>query len=210
MGIPPAKLTEIFDLFARVEQPLERQGGLGIGLTLVRQLVELHGGKIEARSDGIGHGSEFVLTLPIVVPARPPAVAAAAMPEGAPLCILVADDSPDAVESLVLLLELAGHQVHGAADGEAAIDAIQRLRPDVALLDIGMPKANGYQVAQRIREHAWGGGIYLVALTGWGQQADKDRTRGAGFDAHLVKPVPLEALERLLADVSTSRPRTSS
>ena len=104
--------------------------------------------------------------------------------EGAPLCILVADDSPDAVESLVLLLELAGHQVHGAADGEAAIDAIQRLRPDVALLDIGMPKANGYQVAQRIREHAWGGGIYLVALTGWGQQADKDRTRGAGFDAH--------------------------
>jgi len=202
VGIPPAKLTEIFDLFARVDNALERQGGLGIGLTLVRQLVELHGGTIEARSEGIGHGSEFILNLPIVVAAAPPAAVPEVVPAGAPLRIVVADDNPDAVESLVLLLEMSGHEVHRACDGEAALDAIARVRPDVALLDIGMPKANGYQVARRIREHAWGTEIYLVALTGWGQQADKDRARDAGFDAHLVKPIPPEALEALLAGVS--------
>ena len=133
------------------------------------------------------------------------------MPAKAPrCCILVADDNRDAVESLVLLLELAGHEVHACRRRGSRDRRRPALRPDVALLDIGMPKANGYEVARRIREHAWGGGIYLVALTGWGQQADKERTRGAGFDAHLVKPVPLDTLERLLADVSTSRTRASS
>jgi PAS domain S-box-containing protein len=206
IGIPPAKLTEIFDLFAQVDHSLERQGGLGIGLTLVRQLTELHGGAVEARSQGIGHGSEFILMLPVVVTAGAHAVApAAAERASTPLSILVADDNQDAAESLALLLELSGHEVHAVFDGEAAISAAQQLLPDVALLDIGMPKADGYEIARRIRDHAWGKGIYLVALTGWGQQSDKRQAEEAGFDAHLVKPVPPETLDRLLASVGGSR-----
>src|SRR4029077_7662459 len=206
IGIPPAKLTEIFDLFAQVDQSLERQGGLGIGLTLVRQLTELHGGTVEARSEGIGHGSEFIVTLPVIVTPAASAIAPAAPgPVPTPLSILVADDNQDAAESLALLLELSGHQVHAVFDGEAAIGAAEELLPDVALLDIGMPKADGYEVARRIRDHAWGKQIYLVALTGWGQPADKRQAEEAGFDAHLVKPVPPEMLDRLLAALSVSR-----
>jgi len=206
IGIPPAKLTEIFDLFAQVDQSLERQGGLGIGLTLVRQLTELHGGTVEARSEGIGHGSEFIVTLPVIVTPAASAIAPAAPgPVPTPLSILVADDNQDAAESLALLLELSGHQVHAVFDGEAAIGAAEELLPDVALLDIGMPKADGYEVARRIRDHAWGKQIYLVALTGWGQPSDKRQAEEAGFDAHLVKPVPPEMLDRLLAALSVSR-----
>jgi CheY-like chemotaxis protein len=206
IGIPPDKLTAIFDLFARVEDSLERQGGLGIGLTLVRQLVELHGGTVEARSDGIGRGSDFILGLPIVVATEVPA-AAPAEPRhtGAPLRILVADDNEDAAESLMLLLQLAGHDVHIVFDGDAAVAAAARLRPDVALVDIGMPKLNGYEVARRIRDHPWGADVHLVALTGWGQQADKRQAEEAGFDVHLVKPVAPEALDRLLAEIGASR-----
>jgi len=188
-----------------VDSSLERQGGLGIGLTLARQLTELHGGTIEARSEGIGRGSEFVMRLPVV--ARAAAAPPAANPSPEPACrprrILVADDSQDAVESLTLLLQIAGHDVHKAFDGEAAIASAERIKPDVALLDIGMPKANGYEVARRIREHLWGKGIYLVALTGWGQEADKRRAQNVGFDAHLVKPVAPEAIHRLLAAISS-------
>jgi len=206
IGIPDDKLDEIFDLFARVDRSLERQGGLGIGLTLVRQLVELHGGTIEAHSAGAGKGSEFVLRLPIVVPpAEMPAIVAEATAAAAPLRILLADDNEDAVESLSMLLEMAGHEVHAALDGEAAVARAEAVRPDVALLDIGMPKANGYEVARRIRSHAWGAAIFLVAVTGWGQDDDKRRAREAGFDEHLVKPVPPEALERMLATVAEAR-----
>jgi CheY-like chemotaxis protein len=206
IGIPPEKLTEIFDLFARVDDSLERQGGLGIGLTLVRQLVELHGGTIEARSGGIGRGSDFILRLPIVVAAETPAAVPAELPHaGAPLRILVADDNEDAAESLMLLLELSGHDVHVVFDGDAAVAAAARLRPDVALVDIGMPKRNGYEVARRIREQPWGADVHLVALTGWGQQTDRRRAEEAGFDVHLVKPVAPETLDRLLAEVSASR-----
>jgi len=199
-GIPPDRLSEIFELFARVENPLGEQGGLGIGLTLVRQLVELHGGSIEARSDGAGKGSEFVVRLPVVVHGEPPAVA----PPGTSatsggLRIVVADDNPDAVESLTLLLEIGGHTVRGAYDGEDAIRAIADFRPHVAFVDIGMPKANGYEVARRVRAEPRGGRTHLVALTGWGQESEKERAREAGFDAHLVKPVPPEMLEELLA-----------
>jgi CheY-like chemotaxis protein len=205
IGIPPAKLTEIFDLFARVDDSLERQGGLGIGLTLVRQLVELHGGTVEAHSTGPGHGSEFVLKLPIVVAA--PEVAETA-PEPQPICaplrIVVADDNEDAAESVTLLLRMAGHEVHTAFDGEAAVRSVETHLPQVALLDIGMPKLNGYDVARRIRTHAWGKQVYLVALTGWGQADDKRRAEEAGFDAHLVKPIPPETLDRLLATIGTS------
>src|SRR5262249_31282293 len=198
----------IFALFARVDQSLERQGGLGMGLTLVRQLVELHGGTIEARSEGPGHGSEFILRLPVVVATvERPAPAAEPGTRGPALRILVADDKQDAAESPMLLLQMEGHDVHTVFDGDAAITAIEELRPDVALLDIGMPGANGYEVARRVRERPWGEHVYLVALTGWSQPADRRRTAEAGFDAHLVKPVPPEALERLLATMSGPRTR---
>jgi PAS domain S-box-containing protein len=203
IGIPPAKLTEIFELFARVDPSLDRQGGLGIGLTLVRQLVELHDGTIEARSRGVGYGSEFVLELPVVVTATTSTPTRAdAMPTCSPRRILVADDNRDAAESLKLLLELGGHDVHTVFDGESAVRCAETFEPDIALVDIGMPRANGYEVASRIREQPWGKGIYLVALTGWGQDDDKRRAHEAGFDAHLVKPVPPEALDRLLATMS--------
>jgi PAS domain S-box-containing protein len=204
IGIPPGRLTDIFKLFSRVDSSLERQEGLGIGLTLARQLTELHGGTIEARSEGIGRGSEFVVKMPVVAVAE--AAAADASPDPGPACkprrILVADDNHDAVESLTLLLQLAGHDVHKAFDGQAAMTSAEELKPDVALLDIGMPKANGYEVARHIREHLWGKRIYLVALTGWGQEADKRRAQDVGFDAHLVKPVAPEAINRLLATIS--------
>ena len=203
IGIPPDKLTDIFELFARVDASFDQQGGLGIGLTLVRQLVELHGGTIEAHSDGVGHGSEFVMSLPVVVAtAVTVPVGHEATPASTPRRILVADDNRDAVETLKLLLEMGGHDVHTAFDGEAAITCAEQTMPEVALLDIGMPKANGYEVARRIREHPWGKSIYLIALTGWGQDEDKRRAREAGFDAHLVKPVPPGTLDRLLATMS--------
>src|SRR5262249_26788392 len=208
IGIPRGKLTEIFNLFARVDQSLERQGGLGIGLTLVRQLVELHGGTVEASREGGGHGSEFILKLPVVVAmVERPAPAAEPGPAGPALRILVADDNQDAAESLVMVLQLEGHDVHSVFDGDAAIAAIEELRPDVALVDIGMPGANGYEVARRVREHPWGEQVHLVALTGWGQPAARRRAEDAGFDAHLVKPVPPEALDRLLATMSGPRTR---
>jgi len=201
IGIPPEKLTEIFDLFAQVDRSREREGGLGIGLTLVRQLAMLHGGTIEARSAGIGRGSEFVLKLPILASVATTVANPAPMTSGAPRRILIADDNRDAVESLAMLLEDAGHDVYRAFDGEVAIAAAQSFRPEVALLDIGMPMGDGYMVARSIREHPWGRQIYLVAITGWGKNDDKQRAREAGFDVHLVKPIDPETLNRLLASI---------
>jgi PAS domain S-box-containing protein len=202
IGIPKGSLTKIFELFARVDGSLEGQGGLGVGLNLVRQIVDLHGGTIEARSDGIGLGSEFVLRLPIV---SSPGTTVARVPEkpsvGPPCRILVADDNPDAVETLKLILEAAGHDVHTALDGEAALRLAEEIRPRLALLDIGMPRMNGYEVARRIRASPWGRPIHLVALTGWGQESDKQRGKEVGFDAHFVKPVAPEALQRLIATI---------
>jgi PAS domain S-box-containing protein len=208
-GIPADRLSDIFELFAQVDRSEERGGGLGIGLTLVRQIATLHGGSIEARSEGLGHGSEFILTLPVVVTPAARAKSPLPGPAAAPRRILVVDDSPDAVESLTVLLEIAGHHVHKALDGEAAIALAQQVRPDVVLLDLGMPKVSGYDVARRIREQPWGKQIYLVALSGWGQADDRLRTEEAGFDAHLVKPVAPEVLDRLLATMS-ARPGASA
>jgi len=167
----------------------------------------MHGGSVCATSEGPGQGAQFTVRLPMaaVLPERleqaePPQEAAAFAGR-----VLVADDNRDAAESLVLLLEMDGHDVQAAFDGEAALAAVEKLRPHVALLDIGMPRLNGYDVARRIRAHAWGKQIYLVAITGWGQQADKRRAWDAGFDAHLVKPVPPEDIDRLLATVSGPR-----
>jgi len=206
IGIPPGKLREIFELFAQVDRSLERQGGLGIGLTLTRQLIELHGGTIEAKSDGVGYGSEFVLRLPIAAATAPRAHATAPAEAATAerLRILVADDNPDAVESLALLLSLAGHEVHTAFDGEQAAALAAEAKPDVALLDIGMPRLNGYDAARRIRARPETRRTFLVAVTGWGQEDDRRRATEAGFDAHLVKPVSPEALNQLLARPAAS------
>lgn len=202
IGIPPEMLTRVFDLFTQVSRSHERShGGLGIGLSLVRRLVELHGGSVEAHSDGPGRGSRFVVRLPLVAasaratPVTPPE--AAAGDEG--LRVLVADDNSDAAQSLALLLEVMGHEVRTAADGAEAVAVAAEFAPNVVLLDIGMPRMDGYEACRRIRRLPGGDHIVLAALTGWGQAEDRRRSREAGFDHHLVKPVEPGALEALLA-----------
>ena len=204
VGIPADMLGRVFDMFTQVERSLERaQGGLGIGLTLVKRLVELHGGSVEARSAGPGQGSEFLVRLP--EHASAPA-AAPAMAEPEPVLemrqgrrILIADDNRDAADSLAFMLRVVGHDVRTAYDGEQALQIAEAFRPALALLDIGMPRMNGYDTARRIRSQAYGREMVLVALTGWGQPEDKQRSQLAGFDHHLVKPVDPSVLDRLLA-----------
>jgi PAS domain S-box-containing protein len=218
IGVAPDVLPRLFDMFYRADRSLEqREGGLGIGLTLVRQLVELHGGSVEARSEGTGRGSEFIVRLRLASPAEAggaaaepePTASAAAVPDPAPgRRILVADDNERAADSLGLLLRLDGHEVEIAYQGLQAVSAAVRFRPRVALLDIGMPDLNGYDVARRIRELA-GDEVYLVALTGLATPEDRARGREAGFDAHLVKPVDVDALTRLLAELPPASPSRS-
>jgi len=203
IGIAAEHLPRIFDLFAQVDTSLERaQGGLGIGLTLVKRLVELHGGRVEARSDGLGHGSELVVHLPIA--AAEVRVGAESKPANAAARyrILVADDNQDSAESLALLLKLNGHETYAALDGKQAIEAATTLRPDVVLLDIGMPELNGYDACRTIRANFWGKNIVLIAQTGFSQPEDKRRMKDAGFDAHLVKPVDPVALMTLIASLA--------
>ncbi len=201
IGIPASQLPQIFDMFTQLNHQAGRpQGGLGIGLALVRKLLEMHGGTVTASSEGDGRGSEFLMTLPVMsseriaVPAGPEPVAAPQVRRR----ILVADDNSDALESLATLLEIGGHEVFSAANGALALESAERHRPDVALLDIGMPKLDGYEVARRIRAQPWGHRITLVALTGWGQDSDRRRSGEAGFDSHLVKPLDLDHLTELL------------
>jgi PAS domain S-box-containing protein len=192
VGLSREALGTIFQMFVQIAAPLDREeGGLGIGLSLSKGLVELHAGTIEASSPGPGHGSEFVVRLPLAherraSPAKP---AAPAAERRSALRIVVADDNRDAAASLAALLELEGHEVAVVNDGAAALDAIQQSRPDIALLDIGMPSLNGYDIAKRVRAAEWGSDITLVAVTGWGQDTDKDLAFEAGFDHHWVKPV---------------------
>ncbi|HEV8481522.1 MAG TPA: PAS domain S-box protein [Candidatus Eisenbacteria bacterium] len=201
VGIPPDKLTEIFNLFAQLDRSLEKQGGgLGIGLTLARQIMELHQGTIEARSEGLGKGSEFILRMPMLPAREPRKPNPASKPVGSRKKILVADDNRDSADSLAMLLGRR-HEVHRAYDGAAALELAGSVLPDVMLLDIGMPKMDGYEVARRVRQEPWGTDMYLVALSGWGRDEDRQRAREAGFDAHLVKPATPEALDRLLAGV---------
>jgi signal transduction histidine kinase len=207
MGIAPEVLPRIFDLFTQMDERMERSpSGLGIGLALVRRLVEMHGGTVGASSAGPGQGSEFIIRLPVSVEradgvdaAASGAVAHEARGLGARRRILVADDNQDALETLATLLALDGHEVYRARDGAEAFEVAQRERPEVALLDIGMPRANGYEVATRIRGEPWGRTITLVALTGWGQDADRRRSEAAGFDLHLTKPVDPKVVSDLLA-----------
>jgi len=199
IGIQPAQLDEIFELFVQVDRSFEKHGGLGIGLTLARQLVELHGGAIEARSEGIGHGSTFIVRLPVAAPAPAPAAGCdEPVDNGSSLRILVADDNRDATESLAMLLRSAGHVVREALDGETALREAAVFLPNVAFLDIGMPKVSGYDVARTLRAQPWGRTIHLIALTGWGQDEDRRRSAEAGFDTHVVKPVAHEELKKLL------------
>ncbi len=204
-GISADMLPRVFDLFAQVDRTLARaQGGLGIGLSLVKKLVELHGGDIRAESQGLGRGSRFTVRLPRAVPAagsvaQPPAPAARITPSPAPCRVLVCDDNIDGAESLGLMLDLLGHEVRTVHDGDAALATVQAWRPDVVLLDIGLPGLSGYDVARRLRSDPALRGLLLVAVTGWGTAGDQRRSAEAGFDQHLTKPVEAAALEAVLA-----------
>jgi signal transduction histidine kinase len=212
IGIAADHLPTIFNLFTQLDQTSGlAQSGLGIGLALVQRLVEMHGGSVTAHSDGPGRGSEFVIRLPLFIrdaiePERRPHTSPALeqpMTNSEDTArtqrrILVADDNNDALESLATLLQLSGHEVYTAANGAVALEFAEQHRPEVALLDIGMPKLDGYEVARRIRAQPWGQAITLVALTGWGQDSDRRRSQEAGFDSHLVKPLDLDKLTDLL------------
>ena len=213
IGIPENELPNVFNMFAQVEGALTRsRGGLGIGLTLVRHLVELHGGRVEAQSAGIGQGSAFVVTLPLATaaPATAPAVAEASPATTCrPMKVLVVDDHQDGAESMSALLAMQGHDVRMAHDGEAALAAADAFRPDVMLLDIGLPLLSGYEVCRRLREQPWGGQISVVALTGWGDHDAVMKGEAAGFDRHLVKPVDEALLVSTLAGLAPPRSPTN-
>jgi signal transduction histidine kinase/integral membrane sensor domain MASE1/ActR/RegA family two-component response regulator len=200
VGIAPEVLPHVFDLFVQADHSLERTaGGLGIGLTLVRQIVELHGGTVQASSRGAGRGSRFTVRLPTTV-AAPPAPAAAPAPGDRRQRILVVEDNDDAREMLRELVRLLGHEVHDAADGATGAEMAIQLRPDVTLVDIGLPGVDGYEVARRIRNDVRGRRLRLVALTGYGRREDRERALAAGYDEHLVKPVEPARLAALLRE----------
>jgi PAS domain S-box-containing protein len=212
IGIPREMLPRIFDMFTQGERSMERpQGGLGIGLTLVKRLVELHGGTVQVHSDGPGTGSEFVVRLLVVEksPHQGPHDTADDAQAVAPprSRILVVDDNQDAADSLARLLRMMDHEVHTAYDGLEAVGAAAVLKPDVVLLDIGLPKLNGYDAARRIREQVGGNDMVLIALTGWAQEEDRRRSQEAGFDHHMTKPVELDALEQLLDESKPNGPK---
>ncbi len=206
-GIPAEKLESIFDMFMQVDRTSERsQGGLGIGLTLVKRLTEMHGGSIEARSDGEGQGSEFIVRLPILnrpVVAEESSSRLASDPQ-AQRRVLIVDDNLDSAESLAMLLEITGNKTYMAHDGLEALEQIEKYRPEVVLLDIGLPRVDGHEVCRRVREKSWGKDIVVIALTGWGQDDDRRKSEEAGFNGHLVKPVDYDKLLELLAALTTN------
>ena len=214
IGIDPEMLVQVFEMFTQGDRPLDRaQGGVGLGLTLVRRLVQMHGGTVTASSDGPGRGSTFEVRLPAIAPSHPAFQSARAAPAEAappadtahahaaapvqPRHVLIIEDGPDARHALGRLLEIWGHHVELAEDGTRGVECAIATRPDVALIDIGLPGLNGYEVAKRVRQ-VLGNRIRLIALTGYGQPDDQERTRAAGFDQHLVKPVNPKLLSRLL------------
>ena len=200
IGIDGEDQERVFGMFVQLNRDMRRsQTGLGIGLTLVKQMTELHGGNVSVWSEGLGKGAEFTVTLPLAVPLEAARQAdSPALAERRSFKILVADDSQDGADSLAFLLKAAGHDVHTAYDGRAAIRLAEELKPDVVLLDIGMPEVSGYDVARAIRREVWGRSLRLIALTGWGQAEHRRRSLEVGFDDHLVKPVELDTLEHLL------------
>jgi CheY-like chemotaxis protein len=215
IGIAPAQMPHIFAMFGQVQSALDRsRGGLGIGLSLSKKLVEMHGGRISAHSEGTGRGSELIVRLPVAAPALH--LAAASRPAGdrpasGARRVLVADDLHDSADSLAALLASLGHVVDVAYDGEQALRLAEVLRPDVVVLDLGMPALNGFDVCRRIRAEPWGRAMRVIAQTGWGQEDDRQRTRAAGFDHHVVKPIDVAALDALVrapgANASTAAER---
>jgi len=212
MGISPSMLDQVFDMFSQAgRSSSEAQGGLGIGLTLVKGLMKLHNGHVRALSDGEGRGSEFVITLPREDVAEAQAVQPL-VADGAiqPLRILVADDNVDSAMSWTLLIQEGGHEVATAYDGLSALESAERLRPQVLLLDVGMPHLDGYEVARRIRATDWGREAWLVAVTGWGQARDRALAGEAGFDEHFTKPLDPDQLTRTLQRVCARLPKKSA
>jgi len=208
IGIAADQLPRIFEMFTQVDRPSEMvRSGLGIGLTLVKRLVEMHGGKVEARSEGQGKGSEFVLRLPIVIEASKPQASGVEeeKPFKASLRVLVVDDNRDAADSLAMILRAMGTDTRTAYDGQDGVEVAAEFRPDVIVLDIGMPKLDGYEACRRIRDEPWGKSVVLIAVTGWGQVEDRRRSREAGFEHHMVKPVDTRALMKLLAGLQAGK-----
>jgi CheY-like chemotaxis protein/two-component sensor histidine kinase len=216
IGIPADKLESIFEMFLQVDETMERsRGGLGIGLTLAQRLVVMHGGSIEAKSAGVGHGSEFIVHLPIAAPLAASSNSSNTSPAnlgfkiGTCKRILVVDDNIDAALTLQSLFAAAGHIVQVAHDGLQAIQMAELFRPDAVLLDIGLPRMNGYDACRRIRKSPWGADVKIAALTGWGQEEDRRKSSEAGFDIHLVKPVEAETVFHWLESTGPSgRPRS--
>lgn len=202
VGIPPEMLERVFDMFTQIEHP-ERDGGLGIGLTLVKSLVELHGGSIVAESEGLNRGSRFRIALPIIAKSladgRQTGQPAGETVPAAKRRVLVVDDNVDAGETMAELVRALGHDVRHTSEAPQSLDIAEAWRPEVIILDLGMPKMSGYDVAKHIRRQPWSDGVVIVALTGWGQEADKQRTREAGFDHHMVKPADIDVLQGILA-----------
>lgn len=207
MGIPASMLPKVFDLFTQVDRTLERsQGGLGIGLTLVQRLVELHGGSVKASSEGYGKGSQFSVILPCIVQDQPPEVLRQKSRENtfSRRRVLVVDDNEDAAKSLAMLIGIMGNEVEVVHDGMSAVNAAAQFAPDIILMDIGMPRLNGYEACQAIRKLPNGDKPIIIACTGWGQEEDRQRSRDSGFNFHLVKPVDPSSLEKLIANLSES------
>jgi signal transduction histidine kinase len=202
IGIPTDRLEQVFDMFSQVESALSRsRGGLGIGLALTQRLVQLHGGSVRAYSDGPGRGSRFHVQLPLARTEREstPSAAQSAPARPGRLRVLLADDNVDAAQTLAMLLEILGHEVRYVHDGEAAVQAVDPFDPHLVVLDIGMPKLNGYEVCERLRQLPRGQERTVVAVTGWGQPQDLRRSQQAGFDSHLVKPIDPQALNAIIA-----------
>jgi CheY-like chemotaxis protein len=200
IGIDPGTLAHVFETFTQADRSLDRsRGGLGLGLALVKGLVELHGGTVHASSAGAGRGAEFTIRLPVEPePAAISEMPRATQPAAKSLRILVVEDSRDAADSLRLLLELYGYEVQVAYSGPAGVKAAEQWRPDVILCDIGLPEMDGYSVAGELRRKPTTAQVRLIALTGYGQEEDRRRSREAGFDHHLVKPVDPETLVNVL------------
>jgi two-component system CheB/CheR fusion protein len=207
VGIPADMLAKVFDMFTQIDRSLERsQGGLGIGLSLVKRLVEMHEGSVSAHSDGQGRGSEFVVRLPVLLDApteESPSEPGVPSESIAAHRILVVDDQRETATLLAKLLEMSGHTTQAAFDGVEAVEAAEKFRPDIILLDIGLPRLNGYDACRKIREQPWGKDMVLIAVTGWGQEGDRQKSKDAGFSGHLVKPVKYEHIVTLLAALET-------
>jgi signal transduction histidine kinase/CheY-like chemotaxis protein len=208
IGLDPSAVPKLFEMFSQVDAAHERtEGGLGIGLALVRGLVELHGGSVRVESPGLGRGSTFTIALPasVLLPGavivRDPAAVAAVGTH--PRTVVVADDNRDAADALATVLRLSGHDVHVAYGGHEALTLADRVRPDALILDLGMPDLDGHELARAVRRREWGAGALLLAVTGWGQEVDRQRSRAAGFDHHLTKPVDSEDVLRLIAGAWT-------